>query len=140
MPKFHISVASLSYRDTFTGEIVGVPIIPKTKTEEEDCNATDIFKFTTMYSETCSDGDDDGDEGIIKVNNSNDCIPVDEECASSISREQLDCTLIECAIGNRKFRFTAASLRDSREKIFIEEKNKEEAFDSITGLKRKIGP
>lgn len=141
MPKFHISVASLLYQDTFICEkIVEVPVrvVGASNVGIGGGDATDIFKFSTLYSETNSDDDDDNrEERTDKIVSHSDCDTDSRECASSIEREQVNCSLIECAIGNRLFQFTAASLRTSSKAEFIEVVHKEKILQSILGSKRK---
>lgn len=139
MPKFHISVASLLYQDSFVcEEIVEVPItaVSASDVERKGSDSTDIFKFSAMYSETNSD-DDDGDEGTDRIVSSSVSDTAVKECTSEITREQLNCSLIECAIGNRLFQFTATCLRIPSKAEFIEVIHKEKVLQCISGSKRK---
>jgi hypothetical protein len=133
-------VASLLYQESFTcEEIVEVPIVAlsASNTKRKGDDATDIFKFSTMYSETSSDDDDDNGDGTDRIARSSECDATDKECPSDITREQLNCSLIECAIGNRLFQFTATSHLNSSKAEFIEVVHKEKMLQRVSGFKRK---
>jgi hypothetical protein len=133
-------VASLLYQESFIcEEIKEVPIVAvsASDTERKGADATNIFKFSTMCSESGSDDDDDNCDETDRIVINSECDTDDKERSSDIMSEQLNCSLIECAIGNRLFQFTATSIRNSSKAEFIEVVHKEKILQSISGSKRK---
>ena len=130
-----MSVGSLPYRDVYVSDlIVEVPretAIPAESAPTGDL--VDIHRFTRRFDYSDSD-DDDSNSGKI---NAADKTPIAEidPIRSEVTKELLSCSVIECVIGHRLFRFDTSGDTAVR---FVEVIEKESANLGIPSKKRKL--
>ena len=126
-PKFHLSVASLLYRESLVPDVIIEVPIRLQATETTNASNTskvegkaDIYQFANKYC--VSDSSEDEEEKVINPTihiGNKSTLNINKSSSSSRGNETLTCSVIECSIGNRTFQFSVHN-DASRRAEFVE--------------------
>jgi hypothetical protein len=130
-----VTVGSLPYRDVYASDVI-VEVPRETVAPAESAltgDLVDIHRFTRRFDYSDSD-DDDSNSG---KNEAADKMPISEidTIRSEVTKELLSCSVIECVIGHRLFRFDTSSDTAVR---FVEVIEKESVNLGVPSKKRKL--
>ena len=116
MPKFHLSVASLPYRESSLSEVIieVSSIAEKSKKVLQDSEVTNIYQFSSKYCVSDSSEDEEQPSSETLPGHSlgtSDAASLGVSTRSGMTfvdnrYETISCSLIECSMGNRLFRLS----------------------------------